>query len=162
MIYDRKRVKQLKLTTGEEIIAEIVEEDDHDIILRNVLQINLVATQEGNRMWTFKYYMCYQDDPERFILIKLDKVVAVANPMDILIDQYEGAIGEMQYAESGEYSTPEYQTENDRYMEEMETMDDSDKGADVITFPTVHQYIIPPDVMNLLYHLNYILARGFL
>jgi hypothetical protein len=109
VIYDHKKVKQIKLSTGEEIICEIIEEDDADIIVRNAISINLGTLENGERTWTFRYFMCYQDDPERFILIKLDKVVAVANPMTVLVAQYEGALAEMVHAESGHmHEKPEY------------------------------------------------------
>lgn len=106
MIYQVDKVKQLKLVTGEEIICEIIEEDDDHIIVRNVLAINFMTLDDGSRMWTFKYYLCYQDDPERFILIKSDKVVAVANPAKALINQYEGALDDMMEVEPSE--PPEY------------------------------------------------------
>ena len=108
VIYDKTKVKQIKLSTGEEIIGEIVEEDDHDIIMRNVLSINFGELVDGTRAWSFRYYMCYQDDPERFILLKLDKVVAVANPMTVLIKQYEEALEQMIGMESGNLDNPEY------------------------------------------------------
>lgn len=108
VIYDKTKVKQIKLSTGEEIIGEIVEEDDHDIIMRNVLSINFGELVDGTRAWSFRYYMCYQDDPERFILLKLDKVVAVANPMTVLVKQYESALDEMVGMESGSLDNPEY------------------------------------------------------
>ena len=108
VIYDKTKVKQIKLSTGEEIIGEIVEEDDHDIIMRNVLSINFGELVDGTRAWSFRYYMCYQDDPERFILLKLDKVVAVANPMTVLVKQYEDALEQMVGMESGSLDNPEY------------------------------------------------------
>lgn len=106
MIYQVDKVKQLKLVTGEEIVCEIIEEDDDHIIVRNVLAINFITLDDNSRAWTFKYYLCYQDDPERFILIKSDKVVAVANPAKALINQYEVALDEMMEIEPSE--PPEY------------------------------------------------------
>lgn len=132
VIYDKKKVKQLKLVTGEEIIAEIVEEDDQDVIVRNMLQINFGEVDDGRRMWTFRYYMCYQDDPERFILLKLNKIVAIANPMSLLVDQYEGALGEMVGQETGQY--PEYLDDDF----ESELAGDSDAKDNVLSFPTIH------------------------
>src|SRR5210317_307074 len=125
MIYERSKIKQLKLTTGEEIICEIVEEDGVDLILRNVLQINLAPASDGSntKYWSFKFYMCYQDDPERFILIKHDKIVAVANPMNVLVEQYITVLGEMVHAESNEYNEPEYQQGWDDEYDEMTSLD---------------------------------------
>lgn len=135
VIYDKTKVKQLKLVTGEEILCEIIEEDDHDIIIRNAVIIQLGSLENGERIWSFRYFMCYQDDPERFILIKLDKVVAVANPMIALVAQYEGALDEMTGMESGSiHERPEYlQDEYDAYNETIDSLqDDSDGGNNII------------------------------
>lgn len=123
MIYDKRNVKQLKLVSGEEILCEIVEEDEFDLVVRNVLQIHFQTLSDGSRMWTFKIYMCYQQEPERFILLKTDKVVAVANPTDDLLAQYivaiEDIMGEDDFEEIG-----------------LEGLD-SDKG-NVLNFPIIH------------------------
>lgn len=128
MIYDVKKVKQLKLVTGEEIVCEIIEEDADDVIIRNALGIQFHVLEDGSRMWTFKYFMCYQDDPERFILLKIDKIVSIANPVEPLIKQYLLATEEMlgEAAHEDEYS-----------REEFEFMNDSDQ-ANVVKFPTIH------------------------
>lgn len=90
-------VKQIKLVTGEEVIAKIVEEDDQDVFIRNALTIHFASTPDGNRMYTFKLFFCYQDDPERLIMLKMDKIVAVANPIDEMIDQYNEACSNIFY-----------------------------------------------------------------
>lgn len=128
MIYQVDKVKQLKLVTGEEIICEIIEEDDDHIIVRNVLAINFVPMDDGSRMWTFKYYLCYQDDPERFILIKSDKVVAVANPAKALVNQYEVALDDMMEIEPSD--PPEY-----LMGEEPEMYGSDSADTNVLQFP---------------------------
>lgn len=128
MIYRRNKVKQLKLVTGEEIIAEIIEEDEYDVILRNVLQINFGEIDDGTRMWTFKYYMCYQDDPDRFILLKVDKIVTIASPVDMLVTQYENALNDMVEIEAEQPMN---------FFQDEESMRDSD-GSNIIDFPTIH------------------------
>jgi hypothetical protein len=136
VIYDIKKVKQIKLVTGEELICEIIEEDDADIIVRNAISINFGELVDGSRAWSFRYYMCYQDDPERFILLKLDKVVAVANPMQVLIDQYEAALNEMIGMESGNLDNPEYL--GDDYINGEEQLDGDSDSSNVLSFPTLH------------------------
>lgn len=129
MIYQVDKVKQLKLVTGEEIICEIVEEDDDHIIVRNVLAINFTTLDDGSRMWTFKYYLCYQDDPDRYILIKSDKVVAVANPAKALINQYEVALDDMMEVEPSDPA---------EYMmgPEPDPFEGDSADSNVLTFPT--------------------------
>lgn len=131
MIYDIKKVKQLKLVTGEEVLCEIVEEDENDIIIRNALGIQFHYLEDGSRIWTFKYFMCYQSDPERFILLKIDKIVSIANPIPELVKQYISATDEMLGDEPA--SVDPY----DEFERELEFMNDSDQ-SNVVKFPTVH------------------------
>jgi len=127
MTYDLTRVKQLKLVTGEEVICEVVDEDEEDIIVRNALTIQFHITEEGTKMWTFKYFMCYQDDPDRFVLIKPDKIVAVAKPITDLLKQYISGLEAMiDFGEETEVDPME------RHLKK-----DSD-GSNIIEFPTVH------------------------
>ena len=74
MHYDVKKIKQLKLVSGEEIICEIIEETEEDLIVRAPLAIQFHTNADSSRLWTFRLFMCYQDDPDRFVLIKVDKI----------------------------------------------------------------------------------------
>ena len=130
MIYDLQQVKQLKLSTGEEIMCEILEEDDYDLIIRNPLAIQFGETEDRQRMWTFRLFMCYQDDPDRFILLKLDKIVSIANPVDELMKQYVAAVD----AIMEDHDEPEFDEKLDDYLDRM----DSDSGKILQFHPTVH------------------------
>lgn len=132
MIYDIKKVKQLKLVTGEEILCEILEEDDVDVIIRNALLIRFHEMEDGSRLYTFNLFMCYQDDPDRFILLKLDKLVSVANPTDSLLEQYVGVTEKIFTNEVENISDEDY----DRHFFETYATD-SDATND-IKFPTFH------------------------
>lgn len=127
MIYEKNNVKQLKLVTGDEVICEILEEDDIDLIVRNVLAIQHHITEVGTRMWAFNYFMCSQDDPDKFTLIRSDKVVSVAVPPQNLITQYQRAISEMIGEDNIDYD------EDDEYMQKMLGAD-SDRD-NVVKFP---------------------------
>ena len=72
-------IKQLKLVTGDEVIARIVEEDDHDVFLRNALGIQFRELEDGSRMYTFKLFMCYQDDSHRMIMMKRESLNTLRN-----------------------------------------------------------------------------------
>jgi len=132
-MYDNPNIKQLRLVTGDEVLCDIIEEDSTDLIVRNALSINFNLTDEGHRAWSFRYFMCYQDDPEKFTLIKVDKIVAVAKPSDELLHQYNGAISYM----LDEHSVG---ANDDGFLEEYEQLtksNDSDE-SNIIKFPTVH------------------------
>ena len=121
MIYDIKKVKQLKLVTGEEILCEILEEDRIDLIIRNALTIQFHKLDDGSRLYTFNLFMCYQDDPDRFILLKLDKIVSVANPTSDFLNQYVSVVEKI-FSDDDENSNS--------FM-------DSDQ-TNVLKFPTFH------------------------
>jgi hypothetical protein len=123
MIYDITKVKQLKLVTGEEILCEILEEDKVDIIIRNGLSVQFHKLDDGSRLYTFNLFMCYQDDPERFILLKLDKIVSVANPTSEFLSQYVSVV--------------------EKIFSDVDEIDDSYSFMDsdqnnVLKFPTFH------------------------
>jgi hypothetical protein len=123
MIYDIKKVKQLKLVTGEEILCEILEEDAVDVIIRNALSIQFHKLDDGSRLYTFNLFMCYQDDPDRLILLKLDKIVSVANPTEEFLGQYVSIVEKI-------FSSDDETEESYSFM-------DSDQG-NVLKFPTFH------------------------
>ena len=125
MIYDIKKVKQLRLVSGDEIMCEILEEDEQDIIIRNALSIQFNVMENGSRMWSFKYFMCYQDDPERFILLKMDKIVAIANPIHDMVKQYVDAVGSMM--DHGE-----------EIPDPLEEEEEPEEKSNVVDFPTIH------------------------
>lgn len=125
-------IKQLKLVTGEEIIARIVEEDDHDVFLRNALAIQFRELDDGSRMYTFKLFMCYQDDSHRMIMTKMNSIIAVANPVDEMIRQYNQACDNIFYGADMEWDPAEGYDPYDAVMDKM-----SDSGTNnVLHFPT--------------------------
>lgn len=128
MIYDIKKVKQLKLVTGEEILCEIIEEDKIDIIIRNALGIRFHELEDGSRLYTFNLFMCYQDDPDMFILLKLDKLVSVANPTVDLLNQYVSVVDKIFSGEIDEDPDRKY----------FETFAKDSDESNVIKFPTFH------------------------
>jgi hypothetical protein len=131
-------IKQLKLVTGEEIIARIVEEDDHDVFLRNALTIQFRELDDGSRQYTFKLFMCYQDDPQRMIMTKMNSIIAVANPVEEMIRQYNQGCDNIFYGVDMEWDPAEEYDPYDAVMDKM-----SDSGTNnVLHFPS------PPDKIH--------------
>lgn len=144
MHYDVKKIKQLKLVSGEEIICEIIEETEDDLIVRAPLAIQFHQNPDASRMWTFRLFMCYQDDPDRFVLVKVDKIMGIGNPIHELVKQYLRGVDEMYVFDHDEALQPAAQGYADPYEEWEKRMrdqvesNDSDGGSNVIPFPTVH------------------------
>lgn len=122
-------IKQLKLVTGEEIICEIIEEDEYDLIIRNPLAFEYKVTPEGDRMWSYRLFMCYQDDPDKLILVKIDKIVAIANPVPSIVKQYIKGVESIM-----DYNGDDYDEEED----DLEYDSDETNRDNVLLFPTIH------------------------
>ena len=88
-------IKQLKLVTGEELLCEILEEDEQDLIVNNIIKLVESVSEDGYKYYSFRNFMIYQDDPESVILLKVDKIVSVAQPIDALLKQYFLALIEL-------------------------------------------------------------------
>lgn len=87
-------VKQFKLLTGEEIVAEIVEWADEEfgpeIIVRNALQIDAFYKEDPpfDKYYAFKPYLHCVDGNMDFIIINSEHVTATAIPHEELLESY--------------------------------------------------------------------------
>ena len=68
---DYYEVKHLKLSTGEEVLAEIIEETDYDLVVKRALRLQTDIDDDRTRYHSFRPFMTYQDDPEKFKVILL-------------------------------------------------------------------------------------------
>ena len=86
---------QLKLSNGDEILAEVVddpEEDDVNIVARNCMKIISVENAEGHRFYTFRPWMTYQDKADYLQLINYTHIIGEAKPSEMLMIQYQRAL----------------------------------------------------------------------
>lgn len=145
-------IKQFKLSSGEEIVCEVLEwpnvdEDEADIVVRNIFKIvALEASVTGNRYYTFKPWMVFQDEPDMFQLINSNHIVGEANPSQKLLEQYFIVLkGEP--SEDSEAARAEIEKRLEDYINSLRVMvsgqneqrDSSDQN--VIVFPggrTIH------------------------
>ena len=113
-------IKQLKLTTGDEVVCEVLEDDEFEIPVRNALRL-ISREVDGYKYYTFKNFMVYQDRPESVSVIRAEHIVSYANPPEDLQLEWEKALEEM-YAE----------TSRQAHDYEMEMRD---SGSNVDNFP---------------------------
>lgn len=88
-------VKHLKLVTGEELICEVLDEARESIVVNNAMSLMQNTMKSGEKFFTFKTYMVYQDTPTNCILIFTDKIMSLAVPSVEMVDQYNKALKEM-------------------------------------------------------------------
>jgi hypothetical protein len=139
---DYYEVKHLKLSTGEEVLAEIIEETDYDLVVKRALRLQTDIDNDRTRYHSFRPFMTYQDDPEIYSLIKTLHVVAITFPAPAMLKQYQASIEEVERVrvEMEEETTEQLE----KIMKQMEDnvrdntdLRDSD-GSNVLPFPTVH------------------------
>lgn len=145
-------IKQFKLSSGEEIVCEVLEwpdadEDIADIVVRNIYKIVAIdQTVSGNRYYTFKPWMVFQDEPDMFQTININHVIGEANPSQKLLEQYFNILkGEL--SEESEAAREELEKKLADYISNLrkivsEQVGSSDSGEEnVIKFPggrTIH------------------------
>ncbi len=145
-------IKQFKLSSGEEIVCEVLEwpdadEDIADIVVRNIFKVVAIdQTVSGNRYYTFKPWMVFQDEPDMFQTININHVIGEANPSQKLLEQYFNILkGEL--SEESEAAREELEKKLADYIHNLRQMvnqqvGSSDSGEEnVIKFPggrTIH------------------------
>ena len=145
-------IKQFKLSSGEEIVCEVIEwpdvdEDIAEIVVRNIYKIIAIdQTVSGNRYYTFKPWMVFQDEPDMFQTININHVVGEANPSQKLLEQYFTMIkGEL--SEDSEAARAELEKKLEDYINNLRQMVNQQVGSkdsgeeNVIKFPggrTIH------------------------
>ncbi len=145
-------IKQFKLSSGEEIVCEVIEwpdvdEDMAEIVVRNIYKIIAIdQTVSGNRYYTFKPWMVFQDEPDMFQTININHVIGEANPSQKLLEQYFTMIkGEL--SEDSEAARAELEKKLADYIHNLrqvvsQQVGSSDSGEEnVIKFPggrTIH------------------------
>jgi hypothetical protein len=88
-------VRHLKLITGEEVICEVLDEDSEHIVVNNAMSLMQNTLKNGEKFFTFKTYMIYQDTPTNVMLIFTDKIMSLAIPVKEMVEQYRTALDEM-------------------------------------------------------------------
>ena len=95
-----KEIKQFKMTSGSEIICDVVEwaeEDFHEIVVRNCMEIiKIQNTQEI--FYVFRPWIHYLEAHEDLCVINSEHIVAIATPNPALVAQYDWAVNDAHIA----------------------------------------------------------------
>lgn len=123
-------VKHLKLVTGEEVICEVLDETSGSIIVNNAMSLMQNTLKTGEKFFTFKTYMVYQDTPTNVIVIFTDKLMSLAVPAEEMLQQYKTALKEMANYLEENYNESVEDTHNEEMSLE-DFLDDMRKESDV-------------------------------
>ena len=133
-------IKQFKLTSGEEIVCEVVEwasEEDPDMVVKNSFKLivyNNPAT--STKYYTFTPWMIFQDDEDMFQIINSIHIVAEANPSTKLLEQYFVAIkNEQESDEETKKKIDQYISGLKKMLGDLELSDSDDPGGNIVKFP---------------------------
>lgn len=88
-------VRHLKLITGEELICDVLDESEGQICVNNAMSLMQNTLKNGDKFFTFKTFMVYQDTPTNVMLIFTDKIMSLAIPATEMLEQYNTALKEM-------------------------------------------------------------------
>jgi len=94
-IYD---VKQFKLTSGDEIVCDVVDwpgSDSTDIVVRNAMQIIKITESVQQQYYIFRPWIHYIESSDELIIVNSAHVVSTTNPNKLLFEQYLWAVSDM-------------------------------------------------------------------
>tara|TARA_R110002096_G_scaffold69149_1_gene166372 strand:- start:42959 stop:43378 length:420 start_codon:yes stop_codon:yes gene_type:complete len=89
-------IRQLKLSTGAEIICEVLDDQKGHLVMRHALALSMRQAEDGYKYFTFGAFMIYQLDPLQVILLQEHHIVSFAIPSDDMIEQYNLALDEIE------------------------------------------------------------------
>ena len=94
-----KNIKQMVLSNGEEIIAEVVEWPDHPhgaAVLKNPISIVIQEDMdEGTRMFNVRPFMSFQHATNPICTLNLQHVITMAIPSPLIGKHYLGFVEAM-------------------------------------------------------------------
>lgn len=116
-------LKQFKLTNGDEIICEVVDDaaEEGSLIVRKALKINSAEDYENNvRYYSFRPLVSFQDNFDELVVVNVGHIISETLPSKTLVVHYSGAIKEVQRSQAGkaEFNLDEIIAEIDDMSEE--------------------------------------------
>jgi hypothetical protein len=90
--------RQFKLTSGEEVVCEVMEWNDEaevEILVRKAMRLTLIEMGDGTKFYSFRPWMVYQENPEDILILNVNTVVGIGFPPETLLKQYHEAVNEM-------------------------------------------------------------------
>lgn len=129
--------RQFKLTSGEEIICEVIEEpeeDDVNLVIRYPMLIITGFSQQGDvRYYSFKPWMTFQLKEGYMQLLNYTHIVGEAKPSALVVEQYKKNL-EMEIGKPKEQSLSDAYDDVINKMKELLVADSDDQESNVIQF----------------------------
>ena len=97
-----KNLKQFRLTTGDEILCELVDEAQEEgcLLVRRILRIIATDDFENNvRYYSFKPWVSFQDDFKEIVVLNVGHIVSETEPSPTLQAHFTVANKEVEEAQ---------------------------------------------------------------
>lgn len=136
-------IKQFKLTSGEEVVCDVVEwpdEESTDVVVRHAYRVFVYAeTNDGSRIYSMRPWMLLQDVENSVQLININHIVGETTPSAKMIEQYVKIVTHTEFDQ--ELSTEDLTTKLAEHINNIRSMslsnqinNDSD-GNNIVRFP---------------------------
>lgn len=92
------RIRHMRMSTGDEIICEVLEWDEEDeesveLIVRNIYKIiSMEPPGQNTRIFTLRPFMCLQNNSNLFQSVNTQHIVTTAIPATQLVKQYKDVV----------------------------------------------------------------------
>lgn len=130
--------RQLKLSNGEEVIADVLQwanDDDASIVIRSALKLVMTERQDGARLYALRPWMICCEDMDHLLTINADQIIGETMPSTQLLTQYKLTVSD--YVTSYEEDNKSLDQSDDLDdLVDLAAMFDSDGSGKVISlFP---------------------------
>ena len=111
--------KQMKLTSGDEIVADVVERDDDSVIIRAAMRIVEVEhLEEGYSYFAFRPFVAFNDSIENLSVLTAVHIINETIPSDNLLTHYASSVRKMNKFLRGGKTLEEFECMDDEEVEE--------------------------------------------
>ena len=118
------KLRQFKLTNGDEIVCEIMEDLELDLVIRFALRLTTVSSEDNKIYYIFKPFMIYQTNQNNVITLNTSHIMGAAIPDDDLLPQYFSAVDMLKR----DTSDRKVEEETDALFDELFSRLDSDQN----------------------------------
>lgn len=114
---DISNIKHFKLTSGEEIICEVIEwadEENVDLVIRRAVKLNILDDDtKGIRYYNLKPWMTMQEGDDMFITLNSNHIISEANPTGVILKHFYECV------ENAKLTEEEISKKIDNYVEQL-------------------------------------------
>tara|TARA_R100000541_G_scaffold1902_3_gene7082 strand:+ start:25030 stop:25464 length:435 start_codon:yes stop_codon:yes gene_type:complete len=137
---DFDKVKQIKISSGDEILCEIMDITDEELIVRHALQICKIEVDASRSYGMLKPWISFQEQTQELVSLNDMHIVAIATPSEDLIVQFGNAIKGNNSDEDFDVDTWMDRLYNKKESLEVNFSEMLDSDENIISFPSGYKH----------------------